>query len=94
MSQTHIWWIRRDIRLHDNQALAAAIENADNLIPVFILEPELMSDAAPKRRAFLLHALSDLDRQLQEFGSRLIVREGPAEEALPTLAAEFEGVVI
>ena len=94
MSQTHIWWIRRDIRLHDNQALAAAIENADNLIPVFIIEPELMSVAAPKRRAFLLHALSDLDRQLQELGSLLIVREGPAEEALPTLANEFDDTVI
>ena len=94
MSQTHIWWIRRDIRMHDNQALDAAIENADRLIPVFVIEPELMSDAAPKRRAFLLHALSDLDRQLQESGSRLIVREGPATEALPTLAEEFEVSVI
>lgn len=94
MSQTHIWWIRRDIRMHDNQALDAAIKNADHLVPVFIIEPELMSNAAPKRRAFLLHALSDLDRRLQEGGSRLIVREGPAEEALPALAKAFDEATI
>jgi deoxyribodipyrimidine photo-lyase len=65
MSQTHIWWIRRDIRLHDNQALEAALEDVDHLLPLFIIDPLLMDEAAPKRRAFLLLALSDLYRQLQ-----------------------------
>ena len=88
MGETHIWWIRRDIRLQDNQALAAAIQGADHLIPLFILEPELMDNAAPFRRAFLLNALMDLDRQLQALGSRLIVRTGPAIRALKHLTGE------
>lgn len=85
MSQTAIWWVRRDIRLHDNQTLAAAIKNANCLLPLFIIEPELMNDAAPKRRAFLLNALADLDRQLQALDSRLIVRQGPALAAFKQL---------
>ena len=89
MSQTHIWWIRRDIRLHDNQALEAARQDADYLLPLFIIEPELMDDAAPKRKSFLLNALSDLDRQLQDIGSRLVVRRGPALEAFDSLAKEM-----
>jgi len=73
MTQTSIWWIRRDIRLHDNPALRTALENADRLISLFIVEPELMEHAAPNHCAFLLHALADLNRWLQELGSRLIL---------------------
>lgn len=90
----HIWWIRRDIRLQDNPALIAAVEGAQNLIPLFILEPDMLSKAAPKRRAFLLNALADLDGQLRHLGSRLILRQGPAEEALPAFAAELGGAQV
>jgi deoxyribodipyrimidine photo-lyase len=65
MQKTHIWWIRRDIRLHDNQALEAACQGADQLVPLFIIEPELMGGAGPQRRAFLLNALADLDQALE-----------------------------
>lgn len=94
MSQTNIWWIRRDIRLHDNQSLDAAIHNTDYLVPVFIIEPNLIGSAAPKRRAFLLDALSNLDRQLQKLGSRLIIRQGPALAALQSLTDELQGAKI
>ena len=88
MGTTHIWWIRRDIRLQDNQALTAAIEGANQLIPLFILEPELLGNAAPLRRSFLLNALADLDRQLQALGTKLIIRQGPAIKAFQELIQE------
>ncbi|MBG0786184.1 MAG: deoxyribodipyrimidine photo-lyase [Anaerolineaceae bacterium] len=94
MGETHIWWIRRDIRLQDNQALTAAIRGADHLIPLFILEPDLMDRAAPLRRAFLLNALKDLDRQLQALGSGLIVRKGPALRALRQLTDKINDAKI
>jgi deoxyribodipyrimidine photo-lyase len=89
MTETHIWWIRRDIRLQDNLTLEAALEGAQHLVPLFILEPTLMDSAAPRRRAFLLNALADLDEQLQSLGTRLIVRQGPAVEVLPRLTREL-----
>ena len=88
---THIWWIRRDLRLQDNPALTAALQGAQTLLPLFILEPEMLSKAAPKRRAFLLNALADLDDQLRRLGSRLTLRKGPARDALPALVAELGG---
>ena len=94
MSKIFIWWIRRDLRLQDNPALTAALQGADQFIPLFILEPDLLSQAAPKRRAFLLNALADLDAQLRALGSRLILRQGPALKALTTLAAELGGAQI
>ncbi len=89
MSPVNIWWIRRDIRLKDNQTLQAALKDADQLIPLFIIEPEIMEAAAPKRRAFILNALRDLDQQLRNLGSRLIVRQGPAAKAMGDLFEEF-----
>ena len=94
MTKSNIWWIRRDIRLHDNQTLEAAIKEADHLIPLFIIEPELMADAAPKRRAFLLAALSDLDQNLMDLGSQLIIKEGPARKAFESLRSELDNPVI
>ena len=35
-----IWWIRRDLRLADNPALTAALAMADQVIPLFILDPQ------------------------------------------------------
>ncbi len=92
--KTHIWWIRRDIRLHDNQALETALQGAEQVIPAFILEPDLMERAAPKRRAFLLNALDALSNQLTALGSRLIVRLGPAHSALPVLIGELGGAAV
>jgi deoxyribodipyrimidine photo-lyase len=88
MTRTNIWWIRRDFRLHDNPSLTAAVKDAASLIPLFIIEPALMQTAAPKRKAFLVNALADLDRKLREKGSQLIVREGPASQAFHQLAEE------
>ena len=94
MSRTHIWWIRRDVRLHDNQALESACQGADHMVPLFIIEPTLMDAAAAKRRAFLLGALTELDLQLKALGSQLIVRQGPAQTALPALVDELGGASI
>ena len=89
---TTIWWIRRDLRLADNLALAAAAAEGRAVVPVFVLDPAVLGAryhrAADKRRSFLLHGLAGLDRELREHGSRLIVRQGSALEVLSALAAE------
>jgi deoxyribodipyrimidine photo-lyase len=83
---TAIWWIRRDLRLADNQALAAVLAHADRLVPVFVLDPALLNSpyVGDKRLAFLFGGLRQLDAGLQARGSRLVVRYG---EPLPELTA-------
>lgn len=87
---TAIWWVRRDLRLTDNQALAAALGHADEVIPVFILDPTLLASTyvGSKRMAFLLEGLRRLDSGLRACGSRLILREGDPREELAALRAE------
>jgi deoxyribodipyrimidine photo-lyase len=87
---TAIWWVRRDHRLSGNQALAAALKRAEQVIPVFILDPVLMSapDAGDKRVAFMLGGLRQLQADLQSRGSGLIVRRGDPEAELAALVRE------
>lgn len=89
MSPT-IWWVRRDLRLYDNAALSAALAQGETVIPVFLLDPTLLSapDAGKGRVAFLFGGLAALDADLRRRGSRLIVRQGDPVQELSRLLAE------
>ncbi len=85
-----LWWIRRDLRLADNQALNAALAHGEQVFPVFILDPKLMASrfVGDKRLGFLLEGLRLLDADLQKRGSRLTVRRGAPEEELASLLSQ------
>lgn len=87
-----LWWIRRDIRLHDNAALQAARHHSPNVLPVFILDPQALNSRyhaqAHKRQAFLFGGLHKLDEHLGHRGGRLVVRAGAPAEALAALMNE------
>jgi deoxyribodipyrimidine photo-lyase len=87
---TAIWWIRRDLRLGDNQALAAALKHADEVVPLFVLDPTLLASpyVGSKRTAFLLEGLRSLDSDLRALGSRLILRQGDPWTELSAVRAE------
>jgi deoxyribodipyrimidine photo-lyase len=93
---TVIWWIRRDLRLHDNWALHAALQRGDSVVPVFVLDPALLDSAylASKRLAFLLEGLGSLDDELQRRGSRLILRSGRPISQLRQLVQECQAEAI
>lgn len=83
-------WFRKDLRLHDNLALATARESGRPVIPVYILEPKL-AGTGPLGAAqawWLHHSLVSLSTSLEEIGSRLILRRGSAEAVLGSLIAE------
>src|SRR4030042_6736724 len=90
MMSTTIWWIRRDLRLSDNQALVAALTQAEVVIPVFILDPKLLAspDTSQQRLAFLYEGLHSLDTDLRKRGSNLLIRKGDPLEVLHTLRGE------
>jgi deoxyribodipyrimidine photo-lyase len=94
---TTVWWIRRDLRLGDNQALAAAIARAGDetgaaLVPLFIIDPAFATSrahaSAERRRDFLWAGLQALDEGLRARGSRLVIRRGDPTAVLATIAAE------
>lgn len=87
MARPALWWVRRDLRLHDNPALSAALHHPQ-VVPVFVLQPRLRS-ASRRRFEFLISSLHALDRSLRERGSRLVVRSGDPAEVLPRLVQEI-----
>ena len=60
-----IMWFRRDLRLADNHALAAAIDDARDgggaVIPLFVLDDALWERRGANRRWFLAGCLAELD---------------------------------
>lgn len=82
-----IHWFRRDLRLTDNTALAAAAAAAEEVVPVYILSGWKGKHhwTGPNRQAFLCDCLRLLADDLERIGGRLILRRGPAEEALEKL---------
>ena len=82
-----IWWVRRDLRLRDNPALADAIAQGGPVIPVFILD-EVFSDygACPLWRFGL--GVEKLAETLESKGSRLVLRSGGAAGVLKSLVRE------
>ncbi len=90
MNAPVLLWIRRDLRLADQAALAAAIASGAPVIPIYILD-----DETPKHRRmggasrwWLHHSIASLDVDLRKLGSRLILRHGKVTDILPVLVAE------
>lgn len=93
---TVLWWARRDLRLHDNDALKAALAHGDRVVPVFVLDPALLAaaDVSEKRVAFLFGGLRSLNADLCARGSRLIVRRGEPLAELARLVAQTGATAI
>ncbi len=93
---TAIWWIRRDLRLSDNQALSAAMDHSRVVLPVFILDPQLLASQynSEKRQSFLFAGLRALDSDLRSKGSALILRQGEPQQVLSDLVHESKASAI
>ena len=84
-------WFRRDFRLHDNEALAAACEVKRPMIPVFIWTPEDEEGEwahGGASRWWMHHSLQVLQKELHKHHSRLIICRGDAEQELERLIDE------
>ncbi|MCX7960311.1 MAG: DNA photolyase family protein [Burkholderiales bacterium] len=87
---TAIVWFRRDLRLADNAALAAALERADRLVLVYVHAPDEDGDWPPgaASRWWLHRSLAALSADIARRGSRLAIRRGPSLDALRALVRE------
>ncbi|HEX4440556.1 MAG TPA: deoxyribodipyrimidine photo-lyase [Thermoanaerobaculia bacterium] len=85
-----VHWFRRDLRVRDNTSLARAARDGDGVVTVFVLDDHYGSDpnVGPSRFRFLRESLEELAASVGRRGGRLLLRRGPAAEALPALLAE------
>lgn len=85
-----IVWFRRDLRLMDHRALAAALDMGRPVIPLFILDPETDALGAAARWR-LGQAIAAFGARLGQFGSRLVLRKGDAAQVLAAVLKETGG---
>ena len=86
--KTGIFWFKNDLRLHDNETLVKALEQCDEIIPVYCFDETHFkitefgfNKTGNFRAQFLLESLIDLDKNLRSIGSGLIIVKGnPAHE--------------
>ena len=86
--KTSIVWLRRDLRLADNVALARAVRESERVLCAFVLDPTLLRGptvGAPIV-AFFFGALVELRTALRELGSDLALLEGDFGAELRVLA--------
>ncbi|MCU1345325.1 MAG: Deoxyribodipyrimidine photo-lyase, partial [Acidimicrobiia bacterium] len=57
---TSVMWFRRDLRLHDQAALAAAAD-AGEVLGRYVIEPALWDAGWTPRTAFLAGCLTEID---------------------------------
>jgi deoxyribodipyrimidine photo-lyase len=99
MTETAVVWFRRDLRVHDNDALRAAA-SAERVLPVYCFDPRhyghrpfggadsfAYEKTGAHRAAFRRESVRDLRQSLRDRGSDLVVRHGLPEEVVPSLAA-------
>jgi deoxyribodipyrimidine photo-lyase len=87
---TVVLWFRRDLRLSDNPALAAAARHGGGsgpgeVVPFFCSDPRLRKPSGDNRLAFLSGCLEALDESLD---GHLVVRRGDPANVVPALADE------
>ena len=81
-------WLRRDLRIADNTALAAAASSSREVVLAFNVDPVLLASGrvgAPLVQAFF-DALGALRADLRARGSDLAVLQGAFEATLPAFA--------
>lgn len=89
--RTAVVWLRRDLRIHDHPALHAAVAAADDVAPLFVVDPALVGGRfrSPNRIWFMLETLRELADEIEAAGGRLHVRVGRPTEVVPAFAAEL-----
>ena len=95
--RTIVVWFKTDLRLHDNETLVKAIAQGDSIIPVYCFDEAHFNNSeygfqktGSFRAQFLLESLIDLDNNLRELGSGLVILKGKPEVEIPKIVSQYK----
>lgn len=93
MSKVSIFWFRRDLRLHDNAGFYHALKSGNPVLPIFIFDRNILDkleNKKDKRVEFIHEVLTEMQVELNKFGSTLLVKYGTPEEIFPALLNQYD----
>jgi len=88
----NIFWMRRDLRLEDNTALYHALKTRENVLPLFIFNPDILErlEVRPDIRVnFIYKSLLGIKESLEKIGSSLYIAHGRPQDIFKKMAEEF-----
>lgn len=87
-----IFWFRRDLRLQDNHALYQALKHSNAVLPIFIFDKNILDelpDRKDKRVALIHQLLNNLNIELQNQGSSLLILHDEPINAFKTICSLY-----
>lgn len=86
-----VWWVKRDARLVDNEALTQACNESCEVLPLCIFEPIVLKgpDWSEIHSFALQQSITSLRKNLEHHGSTLWVRKGQAFTVLESLHRQY-----
>lgn len=87
-----IFWFRRDLRLEDNTALFMALKSGYKVLPVFILDKNILSQFDNNQNAqveFIYQQLLSLKAQLTDLNSSIIVSYSTPIEFFEQITSKY-----
>ncbi len=92
-----IFWFKTDLRLHDNESLVKSISRSDEILPVYCFDERQFQQTTfgfrktgSFRAKFIWEAVADLDKNLKEIGSGLLILVGKPEIEIPKIAKDYK----
>lgn len=93
--RTIVVWFKTDLRLHDNETIIRAIAQSDQIIPIYCFDDSHFDKSefgfqktGSFRTQFLFESLINLDNNLRELGSGLIILKGNPEIEIPKIVLQ------
>ncbi len=87
-----IFWYRRDLRLEDNTGLFEALNENENVLPIFIFDDSIL-DELPEDDArvnFIYESLSKINKQLNNHHASLQIFKGQIDEVWEKLVTTYD----
>ena len=88
-----LFWHRRDLRIHDNAGLAAALESGLPVLPLFIYDSDILDrlpEKADARLTFIYDEVEGLAAATEAAGGTFLARHGKPLAVFEALLKEFE----
>lgn len=96
-----ILWFKNDLRVHDNNLIAAVCRSESPVLPIYVFDIRLLQTTkygfnriGKYRMKFLYESLMDTKRAMRAIGSDLLLLLGEPETLIPTIAEELGAVAV
>lgn len=87
-----VFWFRRDLRIEDNVAFYRALNEAEEVLPIFIFDTDILAKLSgdDARVSFIFETLEAIHRQFSKHGGGLKVLHGNPLEIFQKLIRDYE----